>query len=96
MKPRTHVDADLEEGRVADSVETMDFGLPSLRVATEAAQAPESSARGSLSPTNGWWATVSHTVTGIHCAVAVGGDMAFSTAKSGEPVCFGERDWRGA
>ena len=45
--------------------------------------------------TNGWWATVSNTLTAIRCAVVVGGDTTFGSAKSGEPACFGGRDWRG-
>ena len=45
--------------------------------------------------TNGWWATVSNTLTAIGCAVVVGGDTTFGSAKSGEPACFGGRDWRG-
>jgi len=39
---------------------------------------------------------MSNTLTGIHCAVAVGGDTTFGLAKPGEPWCFGEKDWRGA
>jgi hypothetical protein len=46
---------------------------------------------------NGWWATIKNTpmtpVTAIQCAVAVGGDTTFGSAKSGEPWCFGEGDW---
>ena len=45
---------------------------------------------------NGWWATMSNTLTGIHCAVAVGGDTTFGGAKSGEPWCFGEKDMTAA
>ncbi len=59
-----------------------------------------STSRGVVGPTitlttNGWWATVSSTLTAIGCAVVVGGDTTFGSAKSGEPVCFGGRDWRG-
>ena len=42
---------------------------------------------------NGWWAAMSNTLTGIHCAVQVGDDTTFGSAKSGEPWCFGGKDW---
>jgi len=59
-----------------------------------------STSRGVVGPTitlttNGWWAYVSNTLTAITCAVGGGGDTTFGSAKSGEPVCFGRRDWWG-
>jgi len=39
---------------------------------------------------------MSNTLTGIHCAVALGGDTTFGGAKSGEPWCFGEKDMTAA
>ena len=43
---------------------------------------------------NGWYATINNVHTAITCAVFVGPDTSFGTAKSGEPVCVGEKDWQ--
>jgi hypothetical protein len=87
--------ADLRRLVAAESAVVADTGFPLPQLPPRYWTGPS---RGNVGPfitmtRNGWWATMSHTVTAIHCAVAVGGDTTFGTAKSGEPVCFGEKDW---
>lgn len=43
---------------------------------------------------NGWYATINNRHTAITCGVFVGPDTSFGTAKAGEPVCVGEKDWQ--
>ncbi len=90
--------ADLRRLVAAESTLAVDSGYPRNNIPPHYWTGPS---RGNVGPfitltRNGWWATMSNTLTGIHCAVAVGGDTTFASAQQGEPWCFGENDWRGA
>jgi hypothetical protein len=92
---------DLQRLVTAESALTADSGYPRFLLPAHSPHYWTGPSRGNVGPMititpNGWWATMSNTLTGIHCAVAVGGDTTFGTAKSGEPWCFGEKDMTGA
>src|SRR5919106_2614405 len=89
--------ADLRRLVAAESAIVADSGYPSAHLGAPYWTGPS---RGNMGPwihitRNGWWATLSSTVTAIHCAVSVGGDTTFATAGPGEPWCFGEKGWMG-
>ena len=93
--------ADLQRLVAAESALTADSGYPRFLMPGHTPHYWTGPSRGNVGPSititrNGWWATITNTLTAVHCAVAVGGDTTFGGAKSGEPVCFGEKDWRGA
>jgi hypothetical protein len=90
--------ADLLRLVAAESALVADSGFPRAQLGAPYWTGPS---RGNVGPwihltPNGWWATLSSSVTAIQCAVAVGGDTTFGTAGPGEPWCFGENEWRGA
>jgi|SRR5712672_1113729 len=93
--------ADLLKLVAAESALTADSGYPRMLMPEHSPHYWTGPSPGNVGPLirltrNGWWATMSNTLTGIHCAVAVGGDTTFGGAKSGEPACFGEKDWTAA
>jgi len=93
--------ADLQRLVAAESALTADSGYPRMLMPGHSPHYWTGPSRGNVGPSititpHGWWATMINTLTAVHCAVAVGGDTTFGSAKSGEPVCFGENDWRGA
>jgi hypothetical protein len=90
--------ADLLKLVAAESALTADSGYPRMLMPGHSPHYWTGPSRGNVGPLititrNGWWARMQTTgVTGIHCAVQLGGDTTFGTAKSGEPWCFGEKD----
>jgi hypothetical protein len=79
---------------VAESAYTADSGHPTAFMPQ--AYAPRT-ITGNIGPyiritPNGWYATINNLHTAITCAVFIGPDTSFGTAKSGEPVCVGEKD----
>ena len=80
----------------AESAYTADSGHPTAMLPLSYWSRPSGSNIGPyirITP-NGWYATINNVHTAISCAVFVGPDTSFGTAKAGEPVCVGEKDWQ--
>ena len=78
--------ADLQRLVAAESALTADSGYPRTLRFEHSPHYWTGPSRGNVGPLititpNGWWATMQTTgVSGIHCAVAVGGDTTFGSA----------------
>ena len=89
--------ADLRRLVAAESAIVADSGYPSAHLGAPYWTGPS---RGNMGPwihitRNGWWATLSSTVTAIHCAVSVGGDYDVRNGRAGRAVVLRRKGWMG-